>query len=135
MLAILLIPFLGSVPLAVDDGRPRATNADTQPPHFEMAVSGVMDSALFHRYVTFRVELDRPFYVCRRFPAGESVELSGVLRAAKEGGFILEITIDGKRANDRRECDSFQENMAVGRKHLLCHGWVRWYEVNLVRAR
>lgn len=135
MLASLLIPFLGFGPLAVDDNQSRPANADVLPPHFTMTVHGIMDSALYGRNLNLQVELDRRFYVSHRFPNGESVELSGVLRAVKEGGFILEITIDGMRANDQRERDPFHEKIAVGKKHLLCHGWVRWYEVILIQAR
>jgi hypothetical protein len=135
MYAVLLIPFLASVPLAVNIDQPPAFHADTLPPYLDMTVRGVMDSALEGRNVTFRVELDRRFYVSHRFPNGDGVELSGVLRVAKEGGLILDITIDGTHSTGRRECDSFEQAVSAGEKHLLCHGWVRWYEVTLVRAK
>ncbi len=134
MLISLLIPLLVSIPLAGTADPVAPAREAILPPSFELTVRGALHTVLDWRNVRFRVVPGKPFSVRRRFTNGESVELRGLLRQAKDGEHVLDITIRGVKANGVRQDDSFSENIRVGKEKLLCLGWVRWYEAKLVRA-
>jgi hypothetical protein len=136
MLTTLVFPLLLTSATLSNIGEPSSALREAIfPPRFELTVAGVINSSLAHRDVRFRVTLGKKFSVRPSFLGGESAELSGVLRLAEDGGYRLELVINGVRVNGRQERDSFREYVPVGEEKLFCHGWVRWYRVNLTRAK
>jgi hypothetical protein len=133
-MGLYLLVLLASPALAGGSGDAFPANREViLRPHFEVTVRGVVNSTI---KVRFQVTPNKKFLVSRNFLNGESVELRGVLRMAKQqGDYVLDLTIAETQGKGRRVNTSFTVSLAERKKQLLCHGWSSWYEANLTRLK